>query len=403
MDMYLDSQRRQRAATLAQEQSTAMSSIDGKLGGKNGHSRSATIGTSARDFQVDGSRPPFPFPGAKIAANTSVGAAANVIPMRATNGAGFNPAAAGNVNHQQQQPSRSAQGIESIPVPIGHQQNSTPTTGNGISVKLKQPQYSMLSDGPRHTMNKLQITPTRAGLKFQQESRSDGSSNGDITKTPSSQRSCVSHVPHPYFQYQSPNTHAMLGRNGATEKQVVRVNTDNPPEKWEVYDIRRYKYHPKNRLQPPVEEYEPAAWESAVEHYHHPGYIPCGPGPIVVSEKKQQYWDAQRKYERQLADKESGVIVRPLHFGVPAKQIMANRSEELQALTQNGHPSLQDVLDANFLPFTACFSHSFPTEQNGVVILKNVSALSTLFAFFHPSLRFPSIDSRLTYYQLDPL
>jgi hypothetical protein len=407
MDMYLDSQRRQRAATLVEEQSAAMSGTDSKQVGKNGHSRSATIGTSARDFQIDDPRPPFLLSSAKIAANKPVSAAANAIPMQAPNGVGFNPAATGNPNYQQHQPSRSAQGINSIPARTGHQQNSDPTIGHEIHLKLHQFPYPMLGSGPRQIISKPQITPTRAGLKLQQESQNNVSSNGDVTRTPSSQRSCVSHVPHPYFQYQSPNTHAVLGRDGATEKQVVHVDADNPPEKREVYDTRRYKYHAKTCIQPPVERYEPAAWESRVQQYHDPVCNPClPPRRMVETEEKQQYWDAQRKYERQqeeieryeierqLADKESGVVVRPLQFGIPTKQIMANRSEELQALTENGHPSLHDVLDANSLPFTACFSHSFATEQNGVVILKNASASLFPFTFFPGFFAVPRVNSK---------
>ncbi|KAI2639449.1 hypothetical protein GGS21DRAFT_538162 [Xylaria nigripes] len=44
----------------------------------------------------------------------------------------------------------------------------------------------------------------------------------------------------------------------------------------------------------------------------------------------------------------------------------------LQALTQKGTPNLQDILDPKYLPFTEGFKYSFPVEENGVIIIKNI-------------------------------
>ncbi|KAI1755812.1 hypothetical protein F4782DRAFT_538262 [Xylaria castorea] len=56
----------------------------------------------------------------------------------------------------------------------------------------------------------------------------------------------------------------------------------------------------------------------------------------------------------------------------PHKAIMADRSEMLQALTENGQPSLQDLLDPQFLPFTETYKLTFPAEENGVVAIRNI-------------------------------
>lgn len=65
--------------------------------------------------------------------------------------------------------------------------------------------------------------------------------------------------------------------------------------------------------------------------------------------------------------------VGPLAFGTPIKEIMANRSEMLQTLTENGKPRLTDVLDTKFLPFTESYRFASPTEDNGVIVIQNVS------------------------------
>ncbi|KAI1203545.1 hypothetical protein F5X97DRAFT_330204 [Nemania serpens] len=51
---------------------------------------------------------------------------------------------------------------------------------------------------------------------------------------------------------------------------------------------------------------------------------------------------------------------------------MANRSEMLQTLTENGKPRLTDVLDTKFLPFTESYRFASPTEDNGVIVIQNI-------------------------------
>lgn len=65
--------------------------------------------------------------------------------------------------------------------------------------------------------------------------------------------------------------------------------------------------------------------------------------------------------------------VGPLTFGTPTKEIMANRSQMLQVLTENGKPSLTDLLDTKFLPFTESYRFASPSEDNGVIVIQNVS------------------------------
>ena len=65
--------------------------------------------------------------------------------------------------------------------------------------------------------------------------------------------------------------------------------------------------------------------------------------------------------------------VGPLRFDLPTKQILASRSEMLQTLTENGQPSLEDVLDTRFIPFIENYRYSSPMEENGVIVIKNVS------------------------------
>ncbi|KAI0434792.1 hypothetical protein F5Y09DRAFT_354795 [Xylaria sp. FL1042] len=51
---------------------------------------------------------------------------------------------------------------------------------------------------------------------------------------------------------------------------------------------------------------------------------------------------------------------------------MASRSELLQALTENGRPSLNDLFDRKFLPFTENYSFSHPSVENGVIVIRNI-------------------------------
>ncbi|KAI8951539.1 hypothetical protein F4801DRAFT_601121 [Xylaria longipes] len=44
----------------------------------------------------------------------------------------------------------------------------------------------------------------------------------------------------------------------------------------------------------------------------------------------------------------------------------------LQALTENGQPRLYDLLDPQFLPFTESYKLAFPSEGNGVIVIKNI-------------------------------
>ncbi|KAJ8117002.1 hypothetical protein ONZ43_g4307 [Nemania bipapillata] len=64
--------------------------------------------------------------------------------------------------------------------------------------------------------------------------------------------------------------------------------------------------------------------------------------------------------------------IGPMDFEMPSKDIMANRSEMLQTLTQKGQPSAQDILDTRFLPFTEGYKYSFPSEENGVIVIRNI-------------------------------
>ncbi|KAI0395195.1 hypothetical protein F5Y17DRAFT_221286 [Xylariaceae sp. FL0594] len=404
MAMYLDTQLRRRAATVntEEQQQRIMSHVkDQDNKAKFGHGRSATIGTSARDFHIEDVRPPLP---GAVPHGVFTGAVTTT-----TTGS---VATAGHYQEQQ------------------HQQMD-----DGMSLIDSSTQAEM-HNIPRH--HRLQFTPTRRNqnIRIQRESQALAQShqthNGDVPghhnnemaiNTPSSQRSGRSHVPHPYFQYQSPNTHAVVRQDGGErinahayaqaearalnqaaqsqgqmvscvpvqqqEQQVAPLSIDGVDEKWAMmYDVRRYKFHPKNRLQKPVEPFDP----SFFQHESCPADVTgqlMSPRHIVVSEEMQQYRDALHKYDRQqeeiklyeiecgLADKESGVIVPPLKFDAATPKVVASRSEELQALTENGRPNLNDVLDPDFLPFVSCFSHSFPAETNGVVVLKNVS-LTTL-------------------------
>ncbi len=65
--------------------------------------------------------------------------------------------------------------------------------------------------------------------------------------------------------------------------------------------------------------------------------------------------------------------VGPMDFEIPSKETMANRSEMLQALTENGRPSGDDLFDPKFLPFIAGYKYSNPPEENGVIVIRNVS------------------------------
>ncbi|KAI1423878.1 hypothetical protein F5Y12DRAFT_797924 [Xylaria sp. FL1777] len=51
---------------------------------------------------------------------------------------------------------------------------------------------------------------------------------------------------------------------------------------------------------------------------------------------------------------------------------MAKRSEMLQALTENGRPSLQDLFDPKFIPFVSGYRYSTPSAENGVVVVRNI-------------------------------
>ncbi|KAI0506184.1 hypothetical protein F5B22DRAFT_639406 [Xylaria bambusicola] len=51
---------------------------------------------------------------------------------------------------------------------------------------------------------------------------------------------------------------------------------------------------------------------------------------------------------------------------------LANRSEMLQSLTEKGQPTLDDLLDTRFIPFIENYMYSYPTEENGVIIIKNI-------------------------------
>ncbi|KAI0975744.1 hypothetical protein F4678DRAFT_457097 [Xylaria arbuscula] len=82
--------------------------------------------------------------------------------------------------------------------------------------------------------------------------------------------------------------------------------------------------------------------------------------------------------------------VGPLDFEIPSRETMANRSEMLQALTENGRPSLEDVFDPKFLPFIANHKYSEPSAENGVVIIRNIPYETTrgeIIAFLGKSCR----------------
>lgn len=83
-------------------------------------------------------------------------------------------------------------------------------------------------------------------------------------------------------------------------------------------------------------------------------------------------------------DSESAVV-GPIEFEMPDRQIMAQRSEMLQTLTEHGRPALEDLMDPKFLPFVESYKFSGPSDENGVVVVRNVSLFLLLFCF----LRFP--------------
>ncbi|TGJ83331.1 hypothetical protein E0Z10_g5413 [Xylaria hypoxylon] len=64
--------------------------------------------------------------------------------------------------------------------------------------------------------------------------------------------------------------------------------------------------------------------------------------------------------------------IGPMDFEMPTKATMAGRSEMLQALTENGKPSLHDLFDPKFLPFIETYKYSYPSEENGVIVIKNI-------------------------------
>ncbi|KAI1299688.1 hypothetical protein F5Y03DRAFT_408646 [Xylaria venustula] len=69
---------------------------------------------------------------------------------------------------------------------------------------------------------------------------------------------------------------------------------------------------------------------------------------------------------------------------------MANRSEMLQALTENGRPSLEDVFDPKFLPFISNYKYSESSTENGVIVVKNIPYETTrgeIIAFLGKSCR----------------
>lgn len=91
--------------------------------------------------------------------------------------------------------------------------------------------------------------------------------------------------------------------------------------------------------------------------------------------------------------------VDPMDLETPHKEIMADRSEMLQALTENGQPSLNDLLDPRFLPFTEIYKLAFPSEENGVIAIRNVSPslriflnVSYIFAYFSPVTHLAKLD-----------
>lgn len=65
--------------------------------------------------------------------------------------------------------------------------------------------------------------------------------------------------------------------------------------------------------------------------------------------------------------------IGPICFEMAPKEVMANRSEMLQAITENGQPGLQDLLSPNFLPFTEGYKYSSQAEENAVIVIRNVS------------------------------
>ncbi|KAI0201851.1 hypothetical protein F4808DRAFT_469166 [Astrocystis sublimbata] len=64
--------------------------------------------------------------------------------------------------------------------------------------------------------------------------------------------------------------------------------------------------------------------------------------------------------------------VGPLDLRTPHKSVQIERSELLQALTEAGQPSLSDLFDRQFLPFTEGYKLVPKTEEYGVVVIRNI-------------------------------
>ncbi|KAI8627043.1 hypothetical protein F5Y19DRAFT_477934 [Xylariaceae sp. FL1651] len=66
------------------------------------------------------------------------------------------------------------------------------------------------------------------------------------------------------------------------------------------------------------------------------------------------------------------IEIGPMDFPRPPKEVQNIRSEVLQALTEHGRPSLKDLFGPQFLPFTESYKFSSPSDNNGVVAIKNI-------------------------------
>ncbi|KAI0403589.1 hypothetical protein F4802DRAFT_598983 [Xylaria palmicola] len=65
--------------------------------------------------------------------------------------------------------------------------------------------------------------------------------------------------------------------------------------------------------------------------------------------------------------------IGPMDFGTATREVMKQRSEMLQALTENGRPHLHDILNHRNLPFVESHKLSCPSrEVAGVVLIKNI-------------------------------
>lgn len=133
--------------------------------------------------------------------------------------------------------------------------------------------------------------------------------------------------------------------------------------------------------------------QQQIDRGHYDPYMNGAPPPPGISWKNN---GQSTNMSTALVRSNSEAVVGPIDFEIPDKQTMARRSEMLQALTENGRPSLEDLLDPKFLPFVESYKFSSPSDENGVVVVRNVS----LFHSCYPSFNLPSFSLSLSLWWL---